>query len=410
MDSHAWIAMKTAHLYFFTCLIFLAASASLVSSCQVNDLPPQNIISKQTLTINPTATVPPPASPTPADEVSSKQSLLAAPAQISTKAPSNRLAPGIYESDLPQPTSIPPLRFNIPTPGPAPKSLWRPPLYDPPFALSPYDHFYFNRPIAADEVNWPIPDYRYGGVFFSSDIVHTGIDIPVKNGTPVLAAASGTVIWAGYGLMRGSNDPSDPYGLAVTIRHDFSFKGKDLFTVYAHLQKIDVTIGQRVETGYTIGAVGTTGLTTGPHLHFEVRTDVSSYFTTLNPELWLSPPQGWGILVGRVMNASGGFLSSYPVEVRNKKTNQKWTVYSYGKQAVNSDPYYHENLVLSDLPAGLYEIKIEYKEDPAKQDINIYPGTVSYFTFWGERYFRLDPPTNPGLKDLLQLPSLKAHP
>ncbi|MDZ4185369.1 MAG: hypothetical protein U1D97_10375, partial [Desulfuromonadales bacterium] len=71
--------------------------------------------------------------------------------------------------------------------------MWRPPLSDPPWALSPYDHFYFTRPIAADKVNWPLADYRYGGIFFGADIIHTGIDLPNPRGTPVMAAAPGKV-------------------------------------------------------------------------------------------------------------------------------------------------------------------------------------------------------------------------
>ncbi len=93
-------------------------------------------------------------------------------ALISAQAPSDKQQPS---------PSVPdeaPLRFTLPTPGPAPQSLWRPPLYETPWALSPYDHFYFSRPIAADEVNWPEADYRYGGIFFSSDIVHTGMTSP----------------------------------------------------------------------------------------------------------------------------------------------------------------------------------------------------------------------------------------
>ncbi|NMC79962.1 MAG: M23 family metallopeptidase [Chloroflexi bacterium] len=136
------------------------------------------------------------------------------------------------------PTAIPPVaqssgtqgnedvwRFTFPTPGPEPVSLWRPPLYPAPWALGPFDHFYFSRPIAADEVNWPLADYRYGGIFFGVDIVHTGVDITAPRGTPVLAAGPGKVVWAGYGLYLGNNNPGDPYGLAVTIRHDFGYQG-----------------------------------------------------------------------------------------------------------------------------------------------------------------------------------------
>lgn len=295
-----------------------------------------------------------------------------------------------------------PLRFTFPTPIPPPKSLWRPALYEVPWALGPFDHFYFSRPIAANEVNWPVADYRYGGIFFSSDIVHTGVDIPVPRNTPVLAAASGRVVWAGYGLYYGNNDPKDPYGLAVTIRHDFGFHGQRLYTVYAHLERILVVTGQIVQSGEQIGLVGTTGLTTGPHLHFEVRTDRNSYFTTLNPELWLAPPVGWGVLVGQLRNTNGSFLTEQDVVVRNRQTNQKWTVRSYGKTAVNSDPYYRENLVLSDLPAGEYQITLRYLEDEFTLDCQIRPGAITYFTFRGKNGFRLGVPTPPPVDELLR--------
>ena len=85
---------------------------------------------------------------------------------------------------LPRPT-IAPFRFVLPTPGAEPVSGWRPPLYPVPWAVSAYDHFYFARPIAADNVNWPLAEYRYGGVFFAPNIVHTGVDIDAEEDTPL---------------------------------------------------------------------------------------------------------------------------------------------------------------------------------------------------------------------------------
>jgi murein DD-endopeptidase MepM/ murein hydrolase activator NlpD len=296
-----------------------------------------------------------------------------------------------------------PLRFTFPNSAPAPKSLWRPALYPVPWALGPFDHFYFARPIAADKPNWPEPDYRYGGIFFSSDIVHTGIDIPAPRNTPVLAAASGRVVWAGWGLYYGTNNPKDPYGQAVTIRHDFGFQGQRLYTVYAHMDRVNVVTGQIVQLGDVLGWVGTTGLTTGPHLHFEVRTDRNSYFTTLNPELWLAPPVGWGVLVGQLHNTNGSILTEQDVVVRNIESGQKWTVRSYGKTAINSDPYFKENLVLSDLPAGNYEIIIDYLEKRYTQVIEIHPGAISYFSFRGELTFTFGLPSTPNVDKILPI-------
>ncbi len=114
----------------------------------------------------------------------------------------------------PRPT-IQPFRFFLPTPGAEPVSGWRPPLYPVPWAVSAYDHFYFARPIAAEHVNWPLAEYRYGGVFFA-DVVHTGVDIDAEMGTPILAAGPGTVTSAGWGLYTPvPGNERDPYGPAV---------------------------------------------------------------------------------------------------------------------------------------------------------------------------------------------------
>jgi murein DD-endopeptidase MepM/ murein hydrolase activator NlpD len=261
--------------------------------------------------------------------------------------------------------------------------------------LAPYDHFYFARPIAADEVNWPLADYRYGGVFFER-AVHTGIDIPVEPGAPALAAGPGKVIWAGYGLYSLiPGDQDDPYGLAVAIRHEFGYQGENLFTVYGHLSRVDVVKGQQVKTGDALGLTGDTGKTTGPHLHFEVRIGKNNFFGSRNPELWLAPPQGWGLLAARVMNTAGQLFPGLEVKIQSKGTGQVWSVKSYGEGSANSDPYYRENLVLGDLPAGEYTVLIPYAGSVYNWDITIEPGLVSYFTFRGKLGFKTDLPPSP---------------
>jgi len=92
---------------------------------------------------------------------------------------------------------------------------------------------------------------------FKTKTVHTGIDIAAKKGAPVKSAESGEVIYSGW--LRG-------YGQIIIIDH-----GHGMTTVYAHLNSISVDEGQGVKKGQVIGAVGNTGVATGPHLHFEVR-------------------------------------------------------------------------------------------------------------------------------------------
>ena len=92
---------------------------------------------------------------------------------------------------------------------------------------------------------------------FKQRRLHAGIDIPAETGQPIYAPGDGTVVLAGsYG----------GYGNAVVIDH-----GDGMQTVYAHQSKIGVSDGQEVLAGDTIGYVGSTGFSTGPHLHFEIR-------------------------------------------------------------------------------------------------------------------------------------------
>jgi murein DD-endopeptidase MepM/ murein hydrolase activator NlpD len=285
-----------------------------------------------------------------------------------------------------------PLRFTFPTPIPNPETSWRPPLYKVPLALSPNDHFYFTRPIAADEVNWPLADYRYGYFFPNTEVVHTGVDIDAPRGTPVLAAAAGKVVWAGYGLLHGDNDSNDPYGKAVAVRHAFGYEGRLVTTIYAHMDQVDVVVGQRVETGDQLGIVGTTGNTTGPHLHFEVRLESNTYFATRNPELWLAPPEGMGVLAARLMNTNGSYLTGQDIRLRSLANDKIFEIRSYAPTLVWSDDYYQENLVLGSLPAGDYQISIDYLDHTYKQSITIHPGAVAYFSFRGERGYSLKLP------------------
>jgi murein DD-endopeptidase MepM/ murein hydrolase activator NlpD len=187
----------------------------------------------------------------------------------------------------------------------------------------------------------------------------------------------------------------------VVVRHDFGYKGQALYTVYAHMSKIIAVVGQHVETGDILGLVGATGATTGPHLHFEVRLGENTFYRTYNPELWMAPPQGWGVLVGRITDEHGDLMHQFPVEVRPMPSESPLRkVLTYGEGAANSDPYYQENLVLSDLPEGLYKITFDYKDTRQQFWVNIYPGQVSYFTFTdkhGVTKFSSAPPPVPTL-------------
>lgn len=100
---------------------------------------------------------------------------------------------------------------------------------------------------------------RYGVSSRIRSSNHTGLDIAASTGTPIKAVAGGTIINASY---QGS------YGNLVKIDH-----GNGLETWYAHTSKMYVSVGQKVEAGEVIAAVGSTGNSTGAHLHLEIRID-----------------------------------------------------------------------------------------------------------------------------------------
>ena len=100
---------------------------------------------------------------------------------------------------------------------------------------------------------------------FKSRKFHSGVDIAAGMGTPVKCSNSGVVVYSGwYG----------GYGKVVIVSHG-NYKGKPTSTLYAHLSRYNVNKGAKVTKGQVVGHVGSTGYSTGPHLHFEVRVDGS---------------------------------------------------------------------------------------------------------------------------------------
>ena len=106
---------------------------------------------------------------------------------------------------------------------------------------------------------------------------HSGQDFAVPTGTNVMAAHGGTVVKAGP---NGAGD-GPAYGNAVVIKH-----ANGTYSQYAHLSRIDVHVGQVVTTGQHIALSGNTGNSSGPHLHFEIRT-TPNYGSAVNPVAFL---------------------------------------------------------------------------------------------------------------------------
>ena len=113
--------------------------------------------------------------------------------------------------------------------------------------------------------------------------MHRGIDIADRSLPSILAASGGTVIFAGcagYCPPLGSTYGGSGYAWSVQIDH-----GNGYSTWYAHLKNIYVRTGQTVSKGQAIAQMGSTGRSTGPHVHFELRRG-TSYGTQINPKIY----------------------------------------------------------------------------------------------------------------------------
>jgi murein DD-endopeptidase MepM/ murein hydrolase activator NlpD len=137
------------------------------------------------------------------------------------------------------------------------------PLLDPSSEFDP-DEYIFTGIIADPDIpsTWPASGRvtsEYGEVRITG--IHRGIDIANVTGTPIKATANGTVIAVGT---------SGNYGKRIMIYHGTDEKGNTYFTVYAHLSEFRIRMGDKIGQGDLIGLMGSTGYSTGPHLHYEV--------------------------------------------------------------------------------------------------------------------------------------------
>ncbi|MDQ0845560.1 MULTISPECIES: M23 family metallopeptidase [unclassified Streptomyces] len=126
----------------------------------------------------------------------------------------------------------------------------------------------FQLPIAGSYVT---TGYKTGGALWSSGS-HSGVDFRAASGSSVVSVGSGTVVEAGWGGAYGNN---------VVIRMN-----DGTYTQYGHLSSISVSVGQQVTPGQQIGLAGSTGNSTGPHLHFEART-TAEYGSDIDPVAYL---------------------------------------------------------------------------------------------------------------------------
>ena len=226
--------------------------------------------------------------------------------------------------------------------------------------IEPEEHHVLRRPIqlAEDLVHWPDRTYPYGSTQLGARPVHLGVEFVNPRDTLVYASGSGKVVFAGTDSETVIGPEPDYYGNVVVIVHDLiSLDGYSVFTLYGHLDRINVSTGQAVEDGALLGAVGSTGVAIGAHLHYEVRiASPFDYRKTRNPELWLQYYVNNGMVAGFIHDEDGEPIAEKRLVLRSDTLSRE--AYSYSGELVNSDPVWGENFTVSDLPAGEYEIVV----------------------------------------------------
>ncbi len=240
--------------------------------------------------------------------------------------------------------------------------------------------FPLRRPIAPPGNSRIAPTYPFGSDYHGLRHVHHGVDMENPRGTPVLAAANGEVVFAGTDTQTLLGPVLNFYGQAVVLRHDFAGTGQAVYTLYGHLDTVAVQVGQTVAAGTVVGTVGSRGVATGPHLHFEVRLGENTYAAVQNPVLWLQPPEARaGVLAMRLTDAAGYPLHLTDIVVRGLDAGLP-TFYpqTYATADLKGDPSLHENLALGDLPAGRYAVEITCCGRLFRREIEIRPHQLTF--------------------------------
>jgi hypothetical protein len=248
-------------------------------------------------------------------------------------------------------------------------------------------HEFFARPVTAADGNTHIDGtYRYGATMGDRFQQHQGVEFNNPAGTAVRAVGDGVVVYAGA-AEQGAN--------TVAIRHDRRLNDQYVYSAYYHNSSLEVTAGQRVGTGDVIARVGNTGRATNDHLHLEVHVaadtdssrivhpDVRFPPHTVNPQLWLEPLPGTGVVAGQVFDAAGapvpgarvhGLVLPWPEETPFSFAE------TYADQA-HPDPAYGEHFAVGDVPAGDYTLGVTVEGRRLWRRVRVQPGMVTWVEF-----------------------------
>jgi murein DD-endopeptidase MepM/ murein hydrolase activator NlpD len=257
-------------------------------------------------------------------------------------------------------------------------------------APGPLLHSIFARPIALVDQPYIDQTYRYGSTMGGTFQQHQGVEFNDPRGTTVMAIGAGVVVHAG---------PAEQGALTVAIRHDTTVtvdgRRMHLFSTYYHNSRLLVSVGQHVARGQPISLVGSTGRATNEHLHLEVHVapsdsvrsvvDAAQRFPpyTRNPELWIEPLPGTGVVAGQVWDGRGRPVAQARIYGLVKPEPQE-TPFSYAEtygERAHSDPVYGEDFAVGDVPPGDYDLGVTIDGKKVFRHIRVEAGKLTWVEF-----------------------------
>ncbi|MEM7028935.1 MAG: M23 family metallopeptidase [Chloroflexota bacterium] len=280
------------------------------------------------------------------------------------------------------------------TPTPVPRTILAANLPDVSQAQT---HLWFTRPYTTGNTYWGSYYYPYGtnnnGIYFW----HHGIDIQNPASTPILAIGDGLVVYAGPDSSRLLGPQNNFYGQAVIIQHFQPYLARDengnatieqpIYTLYGHVSRMMVSEGESVQAGQSIALTGQAGVALGPHLHLEIRVGGDTYANTQNPDLWVRPDRGHGIIAGRVIDVNGFYVPQQLITLHRAATpSQFWRqtrTYPDGRYTPDQD--WGETFTFSDVPAGNYLIKTFFDGRSYSQPVTVSDQNISFVSIVGQQ-------------------------
>lgn len=361
----------------------LTVLLSFVVGCSAEIPPTPSPTQTNTLTL---ALIPTqPNTPTPAPPIAAPPTLTTVP----TETPTNTPTPTITPTPTNTPTASPTSRVDRTCPDfyfPDYNRNWLGADKWPPPNPNPQSHLWFTRPIAPigdrllTDTNYP---YGFDGGVQGTLLLHNGIDISEAFGTPLLAVADGVVEYAGSDLEQRFGWRCDWYGDLVVILHHDLWLDEPIYSLYGHVQNIKVEAGDQVFRGEPIAEVGIGGVSIANHLHFEVRVGENDFFNSRNPLLWFAPPNGRGILAGRVVSPTGRPWQGVAVHATPNDAGLKdyrtWTYLGDPDKVSIPDEHLAENFVIGDMKTGSYTLNVTIQDVTHRQTIFIEAGKINLF-------------------------------